>query len=228
MTLKLGRSKQAKLAKLMKELDVPMPDETNYLVVGKHIVFVHVDNDSDIGNPCEEEDGLGLIRSFGRKHINHIDPDEARAMMEADKDIVPLSYYEHGRSLWLVADSTAPAGVEFQWDGVRFAGIWIPDQCVRESYTGQDGKSRAEWMKEQAAACCSTYTDWSNGDVFAYTVQVHAARYSDDGDLFDDFDDYRFDDAEYDNSCAGFIGWEYFEQVVKSQIEAAITYALQN
>ena len=138
---------------------------------------VCIETDSDANNPCEEQDGLGFIHSFSTRHGNYLDPDKAFEMKEADPDVVPLSYFEHGQCMWMIADGPTPAGVEFQFDGRRYAGIWVPDDCIRESYRGQDGKSRAEWMRDQADRCCEIYTAWCNGDIYQYTIE------DEDGDV---------------------------------------------
>jgi hypothetical protein len=223
---KTGRTKQAKINKAIEAIELPEIGQTTYQLIGKHILFINIEHDQDAFNPCKDQDGLGFVRSFSTRHIDHIDPDEAREMMEADSDIIPLSYFEHGNSLWMVCGEERP-GVEFQWDGVRFAGIWIPDASVRESYTAQDGLSRKEWMRKQAAACCETYTDWCNGNVYGYTVQLHKARYTEDGQLFDDWNDYRFKKAIEDDSCWGFYGWEYFTGEVKDIVKGMITRAIK-
>jgi len=163
---------------------------------------VRIGYDQDAGNPCEEDDGLGTIRSFSRKHINYIDPDEAREMMEADPCIVPLAYYEHGNCLWMVAEGPHPAGVEFQWDGTRFAGIWIPDDWVRESYQGQDSKTRQQWMVERAASCCKVYTKWCNGEIYYFVVTD--------------------EDDEVVDSCSGMYSLEYCIDYAREAAESAV------
>ena len=55
---------------------------------------------------------------------------------------------------------------------------WIRrHRCIRESYRGQDGKSRAEWMRDQADRCCEIYTARCNGDIYQYTIE------DEDGDV---------------------------------------------
>lgn len=197
--------------------------ETTHVIVGDKILFITIDHDSDAANPCKEWDGFGSIRSLSRKHVENIDPDEALEILKTDPDAVALSYFEHGNSLWMVKDSTAPAGVEFRWDGVRFAGVWIPDQCVRESYTGQDGLTRRDWMVKQAAAACETYSQWCNGEVYGYSVEAFKARLDDDGEPFDALDDYRRDEPIFDDSCWGFYGWDSIESEVKGVVKNALS-----
>lgn len=191
-------------------------------IVGDHIVFVTIDYDISPENPCKAWDGFGEIRSLSNRHINRIDRDEAKELLESDEDVVALSYFEHGNSLWMVMNSPTPAGVEFRWDGVRFAGVWIPDKCVRESYTGQDGLPRRDWMVEQAKSACETYTQWVNGEVYGYNVEIYKLRKDDDGEPYDLESDYRRENTIFEDSCWGFYGWEHVEQEVKDVIASAV------
>jgi hypothetical protein len=212
----------------MKAKSIPViqfPDnvgETSHTIIGKYILFIDVKYDDSSENPCKDWDGVGSIRSLSRRHIDSIDYAEAKELLETDKDVVALSYYEHGNSLWMVAALPAPAGVEFQWDGVRFAGVWIPDKSVRESYIKQDGLTRRDWMVKQADAACKTYTDFCNGYVYGYNVQLHKLR-KENGNEYTGFSDYRFSEALFDDSCWGFYGWDYF----KSQVLEAVSSALE-
>jgi hypothetical protein len=205
------------------EINLPnRPDETEHTVVGDYIVFAGIDYDSDTDNPCENWDGFGSIRSLSSSHINNISGEEAVELLQNDVDVVALSYYEHGQSLWFVKDTSAPAGVEFQWDGVRFAGIWIPGDAVRESYTGQNGLTRREWMVKQAECACETYTQWVNGDAYGYTVTAYKVRKDDDGEVFDQLDDYRRDAEIFEDSCWGFFGWDTVLEEVKGATKNAV------
>lgn len=205
------------------EIEFPdRPDETVSTVVGDYIVFAGIHYDSDTDNPCENWDGFGMIRSLSSRHINNISRTEAEELIAEDKDIVALSYFEHGQSLWFVKNSEAPAGVEFQWDGTRFAGIWIPDNSVRESYTGQNGLTRHEWMVLQAKQACETYTQWVNGDTYGYQVSAYKVRKDGDGEVFDQLDDYRRDKEVFEDSCWGFFGWDTVLEEVTGAVKSAV------
>jgi len=199
-----------------------IPGNEAYTIIGKHILFVSVDYDHDVGNPCEEMDGVGTIRSLGRRHINRIDAVEALELLKEDPDVIPLSYFEHGNCLWMVQELPAPAGVEFQWDGVRFAGVWIPDDCVRESYTGQDGLSRRDWMVQQAKSACEIYTQWTNGEVYGYNVELFKLFKDDAGNEYTNWDDYRFGKAISEDSCWGFYGWDHLMEEVMVVVRGAL------
>lgn len=208
----------------MTKTEVKIPDWTGKetTILDNHIIFVEIETDLDPENPCENWDGFGMIRSLSNRHINSIDYDEAKQILEDDPDAVALSYFEHGLSSWMVAGLPAPAGVEFQWDGVRFAGIWIPDDCVRESYQGQDGLSRRDWMVKQAESACETYTQWCNGDVYGYNVEAYELRKDDDGEPYDVDSDCRRETPVFEDSCWGFYGIDSVKEEVAEAVECAL------
>jgi len=89
---------------------------------------IKIHPDSDPMNPMEDWDAMGEVRSFSRRHHNSVkDQDEAERLMEQHPLHVKLSYFEHGNCLWMVMGDERP-GVEWQWDGTRFAGLWIPNK----------------------------------------------------------------------------------------------------
>lgn len=126
------------------ELELTHKPDSDVMIrkTAKTIIVGYLVQDSDCANPLEDCDGLGSIRSLNRRHHNHIDRDEAVAILESDKDAVALSYFEHGLCKWGV-EGTMSAMADFNWDGVSLAGVWIPDDCVRESYNKQDEIGRA-------------------------------------------------------------------------------------
>lgn len=197
------------------EIKLPdTPGKTAHTIIGKHILFVEVAQDDRPENPCTSSfDGVGSIRSLSRRHINNIGTEEAVELLK-DADVVPLSYFEHGQSLWMVQELPVPAGVEFQWDGVRFAGIWIPDdslrECVGPKYLNlaPGSPERRAHMVEYAKQACTTYTQWVNGEVYGYVVEVYALR-TEGGDPYTAKDDYRKLTPVYEDSCWGHFGWDY-------------------
>lgn len=97
------------------------------------IVIGYRTADEHCSNPCTDSDGMGHVRSFDSRHINNINPDEAMALLDRDPMIVPLAYYEHGQSSWMVAGGEEwQRTPDKQWDGRSFGGVWIPDDCCRE------------------------------------------------------------------------------------------------
>lgn len=200
------------------ELSKTMPDGS--------IVIAYREPDQDCGNPCKDCDGVGQVRSLSSRHIDNIDVDEAIELLKADPMVVALSYFEHGNCLWDVAGGECFAACpDKQWDGVSFAGVWIPDECCRDEiksrYEQRHGcgpvpQAEANAAQHQAqgiqaiarvlaAECCTQYTAWSNGDCWGYIVE----RYSPEGEFISQVD-----------SCWGFIGSEYSEQAMKEAFDA--------
>lgn len=194
---------------------------------GDVILFARIENDDSPPNPCEDWDGVGKIYSGNRRHMNYKSLEECAGILEEDQDAVALSYFEHGNCLWSVANGGPPRGTEgdFMWDGVHFAGIWIPDAEVRKSYTGQDGKSRREWMIEQAASACETYTQWCNGDVYFYNVRAYRVRLDGQGVVYDALSDYRRDEPLAEDAVGGLFGWEDAEREATSAMEYVLARA---
>lgn len=93
------------------------------------MVIGYLMHDEDCANPLEDCDGMGHIHSFSRRHRNNISPDEVSGMKYGEY-AVPLSYFEHGLCKWGVAGSMSNMP-DFCWDGVGYAGAWVPDKhCV--------------------------------------------------------------------------------------------------
>ncbi len=180
-------------------------------------------HDQDTSNPCEDCDGVGKVRSFSPRHINNIDRDEAVVMLDDDAMVVPLSYFEHGNSIWDTIGSLSRTP-DFRWDGVEFAGIWEPDQSCRDEIYHRyktwkkeqgirktDEKTRRAKYQEIATVlakqCCETYTSWVNGECYGYSVEV-----------FDNKN--RF--VKTEDQCGGFIGSEYAESELESAFNSTV------
>jgi hypothetical protein len=106
--------------------------------------------------------------------------------------------------------------VEFQWDGRRFAGLWIPDEDVFANIGDVQGEERKAKLAEYAQGVCEQYTEWCNGDIYGYEVTVFAIQNDEDGDPSTDHDDY--DDAVEvaTDSCWGYYGWDAVEAEASS------------
>jgi len=185
------------------------------------IWFIGAHQDESPPNPAEDWDGFGKFHSLSTRHMNF--NEDCPQILDDDVDAVALSYYEHSGCIWFVKDSQTPGGVEFQWDGVRFAGVWEPDECVSVSVPTECNtpELRRAWMVKQAVSACETYTSWCNGEVYGFSIGVFKIREHEKGVVFDDEDDYRHDDPVYDDSCFGFYGWSDFETQAKEAIGVA-------
>jgi len=133
-----------------------------------NVVIGYLSHDDDVENPCTSGDGVGMVRSFSNRHINNIDPNEAVELLKKDKMVVALSYFEHGNSLWDVHGGGHYGSCpDREWDGVDFAGVWIPDDCCRDEIKGRSHRKHISYQsaaRELAKQCCDTYTSWANGD----------------------------------------------------------------
>jgi hypothetical protein len=168
---------------------------------------------------------------------------ELTDLFTSDCDAVPLRYESHGgQCRWALAydheDMYASIRVERvrrrlrgedpnEWGTVgfepdwaeKFDGIWVPDKCTRESYTGQDGLSRRDWMVKQAEIACETYTDYCNGSVYGYRIELYDIRKDDDGEVITDPHYYIHHKVIEEDSCWGFYGWEYFKDEVLGTVK---------
>ncbi len=105
-----------------------------------------------------KELGLGPLDAFGDPKVEK--PGLARKLKNGTAFIV--SYYEHGSSVWFLRGDYVP-GVEFQWDGVRVAGLLVWDATMK--YGGK------EEMKHEARKFLKAYTSWANGEVYRYEIE---------------------------------------------------------
>jgi len=90
-----------------------------------------------------------------------------------------LSYYEHGASYWMRKDGSIPLGVEFQWDGVRVAGL-----LVWENKATDLGLKTFEDRAKDADTFIKSYNSVINGEYLYYIIE------NENGDII--------------NSCGGF------------------------
>lgn len=214
-------TKTAELKKAVSALDLTV-DEDSHIVVGKHIVFVKVRFDDACENPLDTGTN-GTLYSFSSRHANYLNPQSTQAADIREKfkeDIVFLSYYEHGQCLWFPQGTKAPAGVEFEWDGVRTAGMWVPEG-MEEDVAGLTGEARMARLLEIAKGVCAEYTSWCNGDVYRFDVAIYDIREEGD-EYYDARSDYRRQVPYAAESVGGFIGWEHFEDEVRATVLAML------
>lgn len=200
--------------------DIRVPDHvgSESTVSGDLIIFVSVDQDELAENPCDQ-DGVGKIHSFSKRHGNYLcdfefpsSEDECREELikKYKGDVVFLGYYEHGQCSWFVEGRGGP-GTDCRWDGVQFAGIWVPDKYLLKEarYTFKLKRGTPErdaQMTEWAAQACTIYTCWCNGDMYCYAIKVYKVRRADNGTVFDTIDDYRYNVDIVNDSCCGYDG----------------------
>jgi hypothetical protein len=206
--------------------DFDYPAITKATVIGERIVFVTIGSDDHCPDPTDD-DGLGKIYSFSRRHSNRMDYDEGKSLIESNPDAVALSYFEHGNCRWSVAGDRGMTGGDWQWDGVDLAGVWVPDEYC--DYEALDPAykatiTRRDWFVKQAESCAEIYTEWCNGNCYFYSIEVFKVRRATDGEVYDDLRDYRHDPSLEDDSCGGFIGDEYMNE----QVLAFLKYLVED
>lgn len=156
-------------------------------------------HDHDLENPCDY-DGWQL-HSFCRRHASFKPPDDLGLGSIDPSTGLPkvnnpglrsklkhglaffLSYFEHGNCLWFL-NGQEPCGVEFQWDGVRVAGL-----LVWEGKPGDLGPKTFDGRQKDAAGFLKSYTSWCNGDGYGYSIE------NESGDLIDSC--YGFYDPDH-------------------------------
>jgi len=188
-------------------------------LAGKYVIFWTIEYDHDVPNPLEDCDGMGKIYSLNRKHINYdhgfIKKILKRRKSGEEVDVVKLSYFEHGLCRWMVA-GTPKRGMagDWRWDGVDFAGIWVPDDCLIKEAEELTGEARDSKMIEWAEQACEIYTDWCNGNFYGYTIKSFRV---DDEDS-EEYEDYEHESPIDNDSCWGYYGLEYIEDEVESLV----------
>ena len=143
--------------------------ETSTVERNGHSYRIRIYTDADPPNPLEDWSEMGTILSRGHRHGN-FDPVGVEAAIADNPDAVPLSYFEHGSCLWLVAGEL-PAECQCPWDCVALAGVWLPDAKTLESARNYGGQTRRHFMRKRAHEACDAYTLWCNGEVYGYVVE---------------------------------------------------------
>ena len=197
-----------------------------YTIIDNKIVFVNVLQDEFQGNPLESWNGNGHIHSFNRRHNNYpSDFDFPDSRIECEKllqakfgeDIVILGYFEHGQCDWHISGHM-PSGTEgdYRWDGVSFAGVWVPDAECRLHINNMVAKlkrvskskqkaARRKIVEECATQACKLYTQYCNGEVYCYSVEVYTLR-KEGQENYTQYSDYRLAKPLFEESCGGFFG----------------------
>jgi hypothetical protein len=195
-------------------VDIAIPDFADdapaLTVVDEHAVVVTISIDQDPSDPTEDGTGEGRIHSFSPCHRSFVGPKERldALLAEHGEDVVYLSYFEHSRCWWGVRGEPTPIGVEFTWDGVRTAGIWVPDEDVlrdREvAHLPKGDPARVAALREAAGRMCEIWTAYSNGDAYEYAVAVYPLLRDADGEPLTDPEDYDGEEPVAQTDCSGY------------------------
>lgn len=210
------------LESMLPDINHPWNTKATVIDQGHKIVFVTIGHDEDCGDPTDD-DGMGKLHSFGRHHVNRMDYGEGMELLKTNPDAVALSYFEHGNCIWgVMGELEKIPGVEMQWDGVKLAGVWVPDKYTTEAYDPKTHGDRREWFVKQAESTCEVYTEWANGNCYYYSIEVYKVRRSDSGEVYDELSDYRYDESLLDDSCSGFIGDESVKEEALSVLKGVV------
>jgi len=130
-----------------------------------------------------------------------------------DPYTVMLDCYEHGGQVWSVTGS----GPQCLFDTARGAGVWVPDQCLREeldSIKTNEGidaaRSRAVEFARQALG---SYNAWLAGDCYGVAVDV----FSTEGDRLKRIDE---------SAVWGYVGREWAEESLSEEVSAVLGNAV--
>ncbi|MBK1683444.1 hypothetical protein [Rhodoferax fermentans] len=121
------------------------------------------------------------------------------AYFPGDKDAQLLDVYSHSGEHW----SLSGGGMRCRWDTASGAGVWVPDEYLRQQLDDDEakGKDRADQARTYCEQFLDTYNDIISGNVFGCVVEW----FDEDGTSIDH------------DSCWGFIGDDHAQEALKSE-----------
>lgn len=126
-----------------------------------------------------------------------------------DPYAVMLDCYEHGGQVWSVTGS----GPQCLFDTARGAGVWVPDQCLREeldSIKTNEGIDAARTKAvEFARQSLGSYNAWLAGDCYGVAIDV----FSTEGDRLKRIDE---------SAVWGYVGREWAEESLSEEVRAVL------
>ena len=126
-----------------------------------------------------------------------------------DPYTVMLDCYEHGGQVWSVTGS----GPQCLFDTARGAGVWVPDQCLREeldSIKTNEGLDAAHTKAvEFARQALGSYNAWLAGDCYGVAVDV----FSIEGDRLKLIDE---------SAVWGYVGRKLAEESLSEEVRAVL------
>lgn len=126
-----------------------------------------------------------------------------------DPHTVMLDCYEHGSQVWSVTGS----GPQCLFDTARGAGVWVPDQCLREeldSIKTNEGTDAARTKAvEFARQALGSYNAWLAGDCYGVAVDV----FSTEGDRLKLIDE---------SAVWGYVGRKWAEESLSEEVRAVL------
>jgi hypothetical protein len=124
-----------------------------------------------------------------------------------------LDCYEHGGQVWSVTGS----GPQCLFDTARGAGVWVPDQCLREeldSIKTNEGIDAARTKTvEFARQALGSYNAWLAGDCYGVAVDVFSIA----GDRLNLIDE---------SAVWGYVGRKWAEESLSEEVRAVLGNAV--
>jgi hypothetical protein len=209
-------------------------DTQTVSIFNDRIAFASIANDESAPNPLDDDDSNGAIYSFNSRHPNFIGRVNGLIeRFEAQPDVVRLGYFEHGQRAWFISpdEEFAPpitAGVEFRWDGRRYAGLWVPNDEAKRNIeafvAGNPLMPRREIVVKYAAAVCEEYTSWINSEVYHYRVTAYEALRDSEGTIIEDEQHYaEHAQPVYEDACGGYYTEDALQENVRAALECGLT-----
>ncbi len=126
---------------------------------------------------------------------------------------VMLDCYEHGGQVWSVTGS----GQQCLFDTARGAGVWVPDQCIREELdsikTNEGIEAARTKAVEFARQALGSYNAWLAGDCYGVAVDV----FSTEGDRLKLIDE---------SAVWGYVGRKWAEESLSEEVRAVLGNAV--
>jgi len=124
----------------------------------------------------------GTFHSFNDRHRNFVAQKDYDRLCK-NRDVIELSYYEHGACAWYVRGMPDAIYPDLQWDGVERAGFWEPfpdtvKRAIKNLKTvfkdpSKGSQERLQELKKIAAEDCKYYSAWCNGWIDEAIVKVY-------------------------------------------------------
>jgi hypothetical protein len=96
-----------------------------------------------------------------------------KAGLVGDPYVVVLDCYQHGGTSWSVTGQ----GSSCQWDNARGAGVWVPDDTLREMLDKLRESDGFDAAKEQAEVyakeALTVYNEWLAGNCYGAVICVY-------------------------------------------------------
>jgi hypothetical protein len=188
--------------------------------VGDNLVIGYLVHDPFFSTDEDLGDGMGNLYSFhrhqptdqrnkglaalGRNGDGNLDED-----LTPDPDAVMLDCYSHGGQVWSVSGN----GMQCQFDTARGAGVWVPDDCLRDQLDADEksGKDRREMAVKYCEQSLEQYNAIEAGEVYGVIIETS-----------DPVNPGGWWPAD-ENSAWGHIGYEYAKQTLAESFKAEVS-----